>query len=214
MHPPLALLIGGMAAGALVITHSDPGPDARTAQPQQTAVSRVSSWRVDSGGSNDAQSYRAEVFAQPRDPAPQRGQSREGKTIWVKVSEAAELHSGPSYHATRVQSFSVGTDLEVIWRKRDGWVQVMNPETSQRGWTREQNLAWVSGRGQTEQKSTQTTVHAPVEVAIAEHEVPSAKQKSHKALRLKPAARSGDQWQAFYGGTGRQRGPLGLFGLF
>jgi Bacterial SH3 domain len=213
MHPPLALLIGGMAAGALVITHSHPGPDARTAQARPTAVSMVSSGRVDSGGSNEAQSDRAEVFAQPRDPAPQRGQSQDA-TIWAKVSDMAELRSGPSYSATRVQSFGVGTDLKVIWRKRDGWVQVVNPETSQRGWMREQDLAWASGRGQTDQKSTQTTVEAPVEVATAEHEVPAAKEKSHKAVRLRSAARSGVQWEASYGGTGRQRGPLGLFGLF
>jgi hypothetical protein len=218
MHPPLVLLIGGMtayAAGALVIAHSHPGPDARTAQAQPTAVSMVSSWRVDSGGSNDAQPDRAEVFAQPRDPAPPRGQSQESHAIWAKVSEAAELRSGPSSSATRVQSIGVGTDLEVIWRKRDGWVQVVNPETSKRGWMREQNLAWVSGGGgHTDQKSPQTTVRAPVEVSIAEHEAPAAKQKSQKAVRLRSAARSGDQWQASYGATGHQRGPLGLFGLF
>ena len=218
MHPPLVLLIGGMAAyaaGALVVAHSHLGPDARTAQAQPTAVSMVSSWRVDSGGSNDAQSDRAEVFAQPRDQAPQRWQSYDADTIWAKVSEAAELRSGPSSSATRVQSIGVGTDLEVIWRKRDGWVQVVNPETSQRGWMREQNLAWVSGGGgHTDQKSPQTTVGAPVEVSIAEHEAPAARQKSQKAVRLRSAARSGDQWQASYGGTGHQRGPLGLFGLF
>jgi Bacterial SH3 domain len=217
MQASLALLIGGMAAygaGALVITHSHPGPDARTAQAQPTAVSMVSSWQIDSGGSNDAQSDRAEVFAQPRDPAPQRGQSQEGHAIWAKVSDAAELRSGPSSSATRIQSFGVGTDLEVLWRKRDGWIQVVNPETSQRGWMREQNLAWVSGRGQTKQKSTQTTVEAPVEVAIAGHEAPAAKEKSRRAVRLKAAARSGVQWEASYGGPAHQRGPLGLFGLF
>ena len=55
MRRLLALLIGGMAvyaAGALVITHFHPGPDARTAQARPTADSMVSSWRVDSGGSN------------------------------------------------------------------------------------------------------------------------------------------------------------------
>jgi hypothetical protein len=206
MHAPLALLIGGMAAGALVITHSHPGHEPRTAQAQPTAVSMASSGRIAPGGLKNAQGDSAEV--QPR------GQSREGRAIWAKVSEAAELRSGPSFSATRVQSVGVGTDLEVKWRKRDGWVQVVNPETSQRGWMREQNLAWVSGRGQTEQTSTQTTFEAPVEVAIAEHEAPAAKEKSRRAVRSKPAARSGVQWEASYGGTGHQRGPLGLFGLF
>jgi hypothetical protein len=206
--------IAAYAAGALVVTHSHPGPDARTTQAQPTAVYMVSSGRVDSGASNDAQSGHAEVFAQPRDQAAGRGQSQDADTIWAKVSEAAELRSGPSYSATRMQSVDVGTDLEVRWHKRDGWVQVVNPETSQRGWMREQNLAWASGRGQTEQKSTQTTVEAPVKVAIADHETPAAKQKSRRAVRLKPAARSGVQWEASYGRTGRPRGPRGLFGLF
>ena len=149
-----------------------------------------------------------------RDQGPQRGQSQDADTIWAKVCEAAELRSGPSYSAMRVQSVGVGTDLEVRWRKRDGWVQVVNPETSQLGWMREQNLAWVSGRDQTDQKFTQTTGEAPVEVSIAEHEAPAAKQKSPRVVRLKSAARSVVQWQASYGDTGRQRGPLGLFGLF
>ena len=210
MRRLLVLLIGGMV---VVITHFHTGPGARTAQARPTAVSMVSSGRVDSGGPNDAQSDQAEVFAQLGNQAPQRGQSQDA-TIWAKVSEVAELRSGPSYSAMRMQSVDVGTDLEVRWRKRDGWVQVVNPETSQRGWMREQDLAWVSGRGQTEQKSTQTTVEAPVEVAIAEHEAPAAKGKNRRAVPLKPAARSGVQWEASYGGTGRQRGPLGLFGLF
>jgi hypothetical protein len=217
MHTPLALLISGMAAyaaGALVVTHSHSGPEERIAQAQPISVYVVSSGRVDSGASNEAQSGHAEVSAQPNDQAAGRAQSQDADTIWAKVSEAAELRSGPSYSATRMQSVGVGTDLEVRWRRRDGWVQVVNPETSQRGWMREQNLAWASGGGRREQKSTQTTVEAPVKVTIADHETPTAKQKSRRAMRLKPAARPGVQWEASYSRMGRQRGPLGLFGLF
>jgi hypothetical protein len=228
----LTLLFGGIgvyAAGALVIKHSaHPGPDATTTAhltAKPTAASIVSSWPSEPGESNGGQSAHTEVFAQMRGQAPQLRQSHEGDTIWAKVSRAAELLSGPSSYAALMQSLGVGTELKVVWRKKDGWVQVVNPATSQRGWMREQDLSWGSGRGHTEQKAMQTTAEAPVEVSLVEHEAPTVKQRSRKAKLVsqkigssaadKAVARSDDQSQDF---SGRRRtrhtGPLGLFGLF
>jgi hypothetical protein len=215
MRRPLTLLIGGVAlyaAGALAIKYSA-GPDAQAIHPtlKPAAASMVSSWRSESAGAESRQSERAEVFTKSRDQGLQPSYS-EGDKIWAKVSREAELRTGPSSYAALVQSFDVGTELEVMWRKKDGWVQVTNPATSQRGWMLEQNLIWVRGRDETAQKAAQSTTEAPIEVA--EQEAPPVKHKSRKAATQLRPPRSDDQWKTAYGAREPQRGPVGFFGLF
>jgi hypothetical protein len=52
---------------------------------------------------------------------------------WVVVIRWATVHSGPSVSAPTVRFCSVGTELHLIgyW---DGWFQVFDPVTSERGW--------------------------------------------------------------------------------
>ena len=52
---------------------------------------------------------------------------------WVVVIRWATVHSGPSVSAPTVRFYSVGTELHLIgyW---DGWFQVLDPVTSERGW--------------------------------------------------------------------------------
>ena len=52
---------------------------------------------------------------------------------WVVVIRWATVHSGPSVSASTVRFYSVGTELHLIgyW---DGWFQVFDPVTSERGW--------------------------------------------------------------------------------
>ena len=52
---------------------------------------------------------------------------------WVVVIRWATVHSGPSVSAPTVRFYSVGTELHLIgyW---DGWFQVFDPVTSERGW--------------------------------------------------------------------------------
>jgi uncharacterized protein YgiM (DUF1202 family) len=217
MRRLLTLLIGGVtlyAAGTLVIK-SSAGPDAQAIHPTlklAATASMVWSWRSESAGAESGQSERAEVFTKPRDQGPQPSYSNEGDKIRAKVSREAELRTGPSSYAALVQSFDVGTELEVMWRKKDGWVQVTNPATSQRGWMLEQNLIWVSGHDETAQKAAQSTTKAPIEVA--EQEAPPVKHKSRRAATQLPPPRSDDQWKAAYGAGEPQRGPVGFFGLF
>jgi len=74
-------------------------------------------------------------------PLPTTGESSEtltpeGKSpeaTWVVVIRGATVHSDPSVSAPIVRYYSVGTELELIDHQQ-GWFQVLDPATSQRGW--------------------------------------------------------------------------------
>jgi SH3 domain-containing protein len=52
---------------------------------------------------------------------------------WVVVIRWATVHSRPSVSAPIVGSYSVGTELQLTDHQQ-GWFQVLDPATSQRGW--------------------------------------------------------------------------------
>ena len=72
-----------------------------------------------------------------------RQRTKSPDIVWATLSRAGRLRDGPSRHAQLLQNLDLGIEVKVIWRRRDGWVQIKNPATSQLGWTRESNLAWV-----------------------------------------------------------------------
>jgi Bacterial SH3 domain len=92
-------------------------------------------------------------------PLPTTGESSEtsvpltpeGKNpeaIWVVVILGATVHSGPSVSTDIVRYYSVGTELELIDHQQ-GWFQVLDPATSQRGWIYEKYyLQAIRGPGQ------------------------------------------------------------------
>ena len=70
------------------------------------------------------------------------------ETNWVVVIRWATVHSGPSVSAPTVRFYSVGTELQLI-DHQDGWFQVLDPATSQRGWIYEKYyLQAIRGPGQ------------------------------------------------------------------
>jgi len=90
---------------------------------------------------------------------------------WVVVIRWATVHSGPSVSAPTVRFCSVGTELHLIgyW---DGWFQVFDPVTSERGWIyAKYYLQAIRGPGQgivalqalakPQQKVVNTTKSAP-----------------------------------------------------
>ena len=67
---------------------------------------------------------------------------------WVVVIRAATEHSGPSVSAPTVRYYPVGTELHLIGYEQ-GWFQVLDPVTSQRGWIYEKYyLQAIRGPGQ------------------------------------------------------------------
>jgi hypothetical protein len=60
----------------------------------------------------------------------------------------ATVHSGPSISAPTVRFYSVGTELQLT-DYQQGWFQVLDPATSQRGWIYEKYyLEAIRGPGQ------------------------------------------------------------------
>src|SRR5262245_12760888 len=67
---------------------------------------------------------------------------------WVVVIRFATVHSGPSVSAPTVRCYSVGAELQLI-DHQDGWFEVLDPATSQRGWIYERYyLQAIRGPGQ------------------------------------------------------------------
>jgi hypothetical protein len=67
---------------------------------------------------------------------------------WVVVIRWATAHSGPSVSAPTVRFYAVGTELQLI-DYQQGWFQVLDPATAQRGWIYEKYyLQAIRGPGQ------------------------------------------------------------------
>jgi hypothetical protein len=73
----------------------------------------------------------------------------EGKeAIWLVVSRAARLHTGPSVSSPITHFYPVGTELKLIGYAQ-GWFQVSDPLTLRQGWIYEKYyLQAISGPGQ------------------------------------------------------------------
>jgi hypothetical protein len=89
-------------------------------------------------------------IGKPPTPLPSTGDTSEDEEAnWVVVIRGATVHSGPSVSAPTVRFYPVGTELRLIGYQQ-GWFQVSNPATSQRGWIYETYyLQSVRGPGQT-----------------------------------------------------------------
>jgi uncharacterized protein YgiM (DUF1202 family) len=66
----------------------------------------------------------------------------EGKD-WVEVRSAVNIRSGPSRSATRLGTYQSGAKLQAMGSE-SGWVQVLDPDTSETGWIYENYLAEVT----------------------------------------------------------------------
>src|SRR4029077_19147393 len=100
-------------------------------------------------------------FAPLAAPVP-KGENEEAN--WVCVIRGATVRSGPSVSAPTVRFYSVGTELQLI-DYQQGWFQVLDPVTSQRGWIYEKYyLEAIRGPGQ--QLAVQD-LPSPTRVALA-----------------------------------------------
>src|SRR6476660_7124790 len=104
----------------------------------------------------------ASLPTEPSASAVPKGENEEAN--WVFVIRGATVHSGPSVSAPTVHFYSVGTELQLI-DYQQGWFQVLDPVTSQRGWIYEKYyLEAIRGPGQ--QLAVQD-LPSPTRVALA-----------------------------------------------
>ena len=79
---------------------------------------------------------------------PALPEAEKHEAIWAVVIRGATVHSGPSVSAPTIRFYAVGTELQLI-NYQDGWFQVLDPTTSERGWIYEKYyLEAIRGPGQ------------------------------------------------------------------
>ena len=80
-----------------------------------------------------------EVFTTPEETAPppehlmQSPDAKDDDKNWYTAPQFVNLRKGPTSSSAVISIVAKGAKLEVLGRKR-GWVQVANPETSEKGW--------------------------------------------------------------------------------
>jgi hypothetical protein len=79
---------------------------------------------------------------------PDVSEDADEEANWVVVIRGATEHSSPSVSAPTVRYYPVGTELHLIGYEQ-GWFQVLDPVTSERGWIYEKYyLQAIRGPGQ------------------------------------------------------------------
>ena len=64
--------------------------------------------------------------------------------VWVDVLSSSKLYQGPSTQSPALPGIQ-NAKLIVVWRKRNGWVQLRDPVTKSVCWTPEQNIVFNTG---------------------------------------------------------------------
>ncbi len=130
---------------------------------------------------------------------------------WARLTLAARAHSEASVSSPTVQFYSPGTEVQVVGRT-NGWFQLLNPTTQERGWVFEKYLVSIDGPSPN-QLPIEATIEPPVKVASP---------KSQKPIRsAKPAVRASDDFKVAkpdrqrgrFARRGDRRRGLGLFGF-
>jgi Bacterial SH3 domain len=129
---------------------------------------------------------------------------------WAKVVLAAETHSQASVSSAVVRFYRPGTELQVVGRG-DGWFQVSDPVTQERGWIFEKYLSSIDGPSPTQVATESTT-----EPLVTKPALPKSKNRSRSA---KPAVRifhgvavaNSDPWSGRWARRADRRRGFGLF---
>jgi hypothetical protein len=77
--------------------------------------------------------FKPALLQSPDGKDENRDEAADENAIWVKVIRGAMVHSGPSVSAPVVSHFAIGTELHLV-DSRQGWFQVFDPASGERGW--------------------------------------------------------------------------------
>jgi hypothetical protein len=143
-------------------------------------------------------------FAASADKAPAaESDSAKQEPERAKVVLAAEMHSEGSVSSPMVRIYRPGTELQVIGRV-DGWFQVSDPVTQERGWIFEKYLSSIESPSLT-QAAMESTTTEPLPAKPALH----SKKRIRSAKSGVRVVAQSDPWNGRWSGHAR-RG-VGLF---
>ena len=119
------------------------------------------------------------------EPTPLRPDGTAYQSIeWAKVVLAAKVHGDASVSSPTLRFYQPGTTLQVVSRQ-NGWVQIADPTSGERGWIFEQYLAPADDPTATQTAMATTARKAAAEPAHA-NPAPTARKRVRAA---RPAAR-------------------------
>ena len=195
-------LVGASIYGALVLTDDllprDPAKEAFARQSLGDPSDRqLRSWGTDLPSLASSNSQRASVTFHAVTPASSSRSTgleaiptttRPDGTAyqpieWARVVLAARVHGDASVSSPTLRFYQPGTALQVVSRQ-NGWVEITDPASGERGWVFERYLAQVDGS-----TATQT---AMVTTKPAAEPTGTIEKKRVKASR--PAAQTPDKF--------------------
>jgi hypothetical protein len=107
--------------------------------------------------------------------AQKQAPAEDSDEMWVRLSRQATLRDGPSAHARILAEVDLGSEAKVMWRRRDGWVEIKLPASSLVGWTREKNLPPARSRSAVQGSG-------PANAARQTSETPQPAPRSHARM--------------------------------
>ena len=138
--------------------------------------------------------------------------SKQDHVEWTKVMLAARAHGEASVSSPTTRFYRPGTQLQVVSRQ-NGWLQLLDPVTQERGWVFEKYLVSIDGPSPTQTALESTTEPLPADVASPKSQKPSRSSKlTVRAGDLKVA--KSDRRPGRWARRGDRRRNLGLFGFF
>jgi hypothetical protein len=131
---------------------------------------------------------------------------------WAKVLLAARVHSKASVSSPTIRFYRPGTELQVVSRE-NGWFQLLDPVTQERGWVFDKYLVSIDGPSPTQAAMESTTEPLPAEVTSPKSQKPSRSSKLTIRAGDVEVAKSDRRRGRSARSDDRRRG-LGLFGFF
>ena len=107
---------------------------------------------------------------------------------WAKVTLAARVHSEASVSSAIIRFYPPGTVLKVV-RRENGWLELLDPATQERGWVFEKYLSSIDGPSAIQAAIDSSTEDRLAEAGPARPVSPGSKNRSPAA---KPTAQVAD----------------------
>jgi hypothetical protein len=145
--------------------------------------------------------------------APTMEEQEEEAVKWVRLTEAVRTRSRASISSPLLRSYSAGSKVQVVGRS-NGWVQLLDPTTQERGWVYHAYLASIDAPSAAQLAAASEP--KPVKAASPKSRKPIARKP---ARTTKPAVRTTDtvkvtkakQWRDRKVRRAERRHGLGLF---
>ena len=121
-----------------------------------------------------------EPAAEDKASLPGIGGTEQEPVEWAKVMLAARVHSEASVSSPTVAYYRPGTELQVV-KRENGWLQLLDLVTQERGWVFEKYLSSIDGPSPTQAAMESTTENGISEPLPAKPALPRSKHRARPA---------------------------------